>query len=109
MTEMILRGKEGGRGSEKVVQHCAANVVQASGSQQRLLWRPTMGLRGAPTAETRQNGRGEKSQGGGGGGMGLQKILYLKTSKLGFSLETGVGMVCMHEELERGHSLLLEK
>lgn len=82
MTGIVFGEKEGARGSEKVARHCAANVVQASASQQRLLWRPTMGLRGAPTAETRRNGREERSRGGGGGGTGLQENLTLKTTEL---------------------------
>lgn len=54
-------------------QLCAANVVQAWLIQQRLLWRPTMRLWGAQTAETRRERREEGAGNKRGGGYCQQK------------------------------------
>lgn len=64
--ERASERRRGRRKGRKLVeaQHCAANAAQAWLIQQRLLWRPTMRLRGAPSAETR---RGEGGARGGGG------------------------------------------
>lgn len=60
-------------------QLCAANVVQAWLIQQRLLWRPTMRLWGAQTAETRRERREEGAGNKRGGGYCQQKKnLHLK-------------------------------
>lgn len=43
-------------------QYCAANAAQARVIQQRLLWRPTIRLRGAQTAETQRERREERRE-----------------------------------------------
>ena len=63
-------GEESRKKREVEAWHCAANAAQTWVIQQRLLWRPTMRLWEAQTAETQRERQEERSQGRGGGGGG---------------------------------------
>lgn len=96
-------GKEG-RKRRKLseAELCAANVIQAWLIQQRLLWRPTMRLSGAQTAETRREKREGRrkaaSTGGGGEGAGppgQNKSTSQEPSDLDFSLNAAAVVRCV--------------
>lgn len=72
---------------------CAANVIQAWLIQQRLLWRPTMRLSGAQTAETPREGRrdgGRREEEEGEGDTRKEKSTSQEPSDLDFTFNVVV-------------------